>query len=791
MRRATLSAAFLCLSAACALLAACGGGGGGGGGTLGPSEPAAPVLDGLAALAPPEVRRAGRVEWLLEALDGPDQVDGLSAADFQLSEQGLVLAAAQVDRRLLPLAPAVRDSYVLAIDCSAATLADDPRRAALGDAALGAIAAILTRPQTELALARLGGQGAEPVGLAGGALWSRDPGALSEALAALLESASAGELLALELGRSEAEAFLLARLASPDDRLPPRRSRGSLVILAGAPEAGPSGPPPAPAPIRRLGLSLGSPELFDLSLCAGVADWTGALPSSERAQFEAYLERRLDGLYRLAYLTPARPADSPVTLAVEASGGGGSAQIEAQFSALGLSDGAGHLAAWPVPATAPGAAGESAHRALALDGSGRMWIASDLAPLGFVLTRRSATGELDPSFASGGRLELLPTPPASQWRALAIAPSPTGSGLRVLTQRSAPGPGGPTRIRGVLIEVDERGLVSERELPPAVALDRSDYPLAFETDSQGRLWIAGSADGSALLPLRRALWRLNGDLSIDASLGGDGVVTHQAAPGALLAETAVALALVEANGSTRAVLAGSAAALLPGPPSNEATLVAFAEDGSLWSGFGNGGLLQSRGGFHASALQARFTALRRGSDGLLWASGAIQAPWNPGTFLPALWRLSAAGEPDGTFGLGDDNLFAPGNPQSAVGVWAPAASLAEASTAPLAGNCNLSDLVLTPAGAAIALGWRSAAPTDLDALWMRWDQAGRLATEFNRVGFLIDDGALLPQGSELPARLARAQSGTLTSVGAVSANLAGLPGLWPALWIDTDPARAF
>jgi hypothetical protein len=153
----------------------------------------------LAALALPEVRRAGRVGWRLEAWDGPDRIDGPTPADFALLEQGLELDPVSVDRRPLPLALAVHDSYMLAIDCSAATLADDSRLAALGEDALSAVAAILAQPQTELALARLGGQGAAPVGLAGGALWSRDPGALSAAFGALLESASAGELLALEL----------------------------------------------------------------------------------------------------------------------------------------------------------------------------------------------------------------------------------------------------------------------------------------------------------------------------------------------------------------------------------------------------------------------------------------------------------------------------------------------------------------------------------------------------------------------------------------------------------------
>jgi uncharacterized delta-60 repeat protein len=777
------------------LLAGCSSGGGD---VVLPIDVPAAEPDALVQLSPPRVTLPGRLEFLVEARGGLDHVDGLLPVDFRVQESDTLLDNASADLRLLPVEQFLRDSYVLMLDASSETLADNSKRSAQAQWAQESVAAILARPAAELCLVRMGPAGIETWPTPGSPVWTGVSAEASLALTALLAAPALGAGLELGQALEQGEDLVLERMGAPDTQLPARTGRGTLLLIAGQESAGAlpepgSGLPPGPSNFpRRLGLALGSFDLLNNAgaISAGVALWNGSLPAQQAANFEAYVERRLDSAYRVAYLTGAAGATEVMVGTLSLVEAKEPIVTAFEFSTAGMGAGAGHLDPWPTGASSTGIA-EQSHRGAAVDGLGRLWLISDLNTAGFSVTRYLSDGSRDQSFGVNGRLIFIPSAPVTQWRAADILASGSNGQALVLTQRTAPGQLGGNSNRGVVLRIDSLGVLAERELPTATAPDKPDFVQAMRLDGTGRLWICGSSDGSAVFSQRRALWRLNADLSVDTTLDGDGAVNHKVMPGLTLTESALDLVLVSVGGQTRAILGGSAPSMAPGGPVPEATLVAFNEDGTVAFDFGANGVIQPKGLFHQTSRAAVFTALELDPQGRLVAAGSIQVPWDSLQAVPCLWRCDPQGVPDGAFGLGTDNLFAPGQPGNGVGIWAPASSLAQPPAGVLFGNSLFSDLAISPEGAPIAVGWRSNTLQHLDALWMRLTPAGVLDTEFNGQGFLIADGGLVLAASELPRRLLRLDSGALASVGAVSTVAGTGAQLLPLVMVDTDPLRAY
>jgi uncharacterized delta-60 repeat protein len=781
-------------------LAACSGGGGGG--AVVPIDVPPANLDALIPLRPARASLPGRVELLLEARGGLDHVGDLLPDDFAVQEGTALLSPVlldndQIDLRLLPLEPVLRDSYMLVVDGSQETLANSSKRAVQAQWATWSLETILERPAAEVSLARMGPEGLETWPDSKLATWSSDSGELALALAQMLAAPALGS--GIEIGPSvdSAQANLVARMASLEFQVPARAGRGTMVLIAGQESSGALPqpgiffpPPPEPTP-RRLGLALGSFDLLNNvgAISAGVEFWGGNLPAQEEADFEAYLERRLDSAYRVAYLTPARDGDGTISGTLSSPAEGADPAIAYEFSSDAMGPGAGHIDPWPAVTAEAGGILEQAHRAVAVDGLGRLWVASDLNTIGFSVRRYLPDGSPDLAFGSGGRLLFVPQAPYIQWRGLdLIAEGSSGQAL-VLTQRSGSGSVSLSDTRGVVLRIDAQGVLAQRELPGATAVDQGDYVSAMRVDASGRIWVAGSSSGSAFFPQRRALWRLNPDLSVDISLDGDGAVSHKVSPGQTFTETATALALIPGVGQTRAILAGSAFSLQPGFGAKDGTFVAFNEGGDVAFDFGSNGVVQVRGLFHQTSVSFLVSSLDVDPQGRLVASGAVSSTSLIPQVSPAVLRFNSAGQPDGTFGLGADNRFGPGTIGSGVGIWAPVATLDQTLGEPVPGG-SFTSAALRPDGSTTLLGYRSNTLDNLDLLWMRLTPAGVLDTTFNGLGYLIEDSGLLSSGSELPTRLLRREDGALVTVGAVNALLLSSNLLVPLVMIDTDPLRA-
>ena len=174
----------------------------------------------------------------------------------------------------------------------------------------------------------------------------------------------------------------------------------------------------------------------------------------------------------------------------------------------------------------------------------------------------------------------------------------------------------------------------------AMSFDGAAIAEEIEFDSQGRLYIAGA------IPSGAAIWRLNiGAGSLDLSFGGSGKVSHTAGA---INEGWTSLALDGADGPL-----ASGQSFDP-PSQSKATAVHYAPGGSTTYAFQDAAVSNTFGQEVAGGLL--FNA-----DGSTLLLG--QSPSGFNTY-PALWRLTAAGALDSSFGsagqrvLGSPGLFA-------------------------------------------------------------------------------------------------------------------------------------
>ncbi|MFO1270428.1 MAG: Calx-beta domain-containing protein [Rubrivivax sp.] len=273
-----------------------------------------------------------------------------------------------------------------------------------------------------------------------------------------------------------------------------------------------------------------------------------------------------------------------------------------------------------------------AARALAVQPDGRL-----LALGGLKLSRYNVDGSADTGFGSAGVVTIVASGgPVDEMRALALQPDgrivvagwtslPTQSNDNLVVLRfNADGSPDTSFGRNGQVIVDFAGLA-----------DRA-YAVLVQPD--GRIVAAGIATLGTLASADQdmALVRLNDDGSLDAGFGSGGKLTANVAG---KADFGYALAR-QADG--KLVVAGRVAA--DGGSNPDMGLLRVNADGSIDTAFGSNGRVRVDFG---GAVWDEAADLAVQGDGALVVGGFTQAA---GVYRYALARLTAGGQPDSTFG---------------------------------------------------------------------------------------------------------------------------------------------
>lgn len=279
------------------------------------------------------------------------------------------------------------------------------------------------------------------------------------------------------------------------------------------------------------------------------------------------------------------------------------------------------------------------------------------------------------------------------------------------------------------------------------------------------------------------LWKLLPSLSADTSFGVDGVVREPEIPA------------FGHEGISDLVVGGMNRVYATERFADRARVLAFDRtSGLLVPSFGSNGVVELRSDFGGASVGSRAGGAALDGQGRIVIAGTLTGPLVPGgvTSQPALWRLLDTGAADSTF-VGSES-----SPTFGTGV----VTLRQGSTndpdRDFGRPTTLEAIALGPDGTILATGERMNGAGDTDMVVFAHGSNGVLESDFNFVGFIIDDGASADDSFERGTVIEVLSSGAIWTLGTSTPPApAGTPGggpgpvTIPTVWVDRDPARAF
>ena len=310
------------------------------------------------------------------------------------------------------------------------------------------------------------------------------------------------------------------------------------------------------------------------------------------------------------------------------------------------------------------------------------------------------------------------------------------------------------------------------DLPNPAITDQAVMDLA-PTASGGFVAVGFQAIGSRSF----TAWSLLADLTLDAGFGAGGVVVEPATPE------------FGNEGAAQVVPAGDRYYVIGHVDGGIRVLALDPTAGAPVAGFGGGSVDALR--FFAGAT---YTA-RCGEASLDASANLVLAGTLTGQFggavvrdQPALWRLRSDGTRDTTF------AGSLSSPTAGTGV----VTLREGSTnnpdIDFGLDTGLRSLAIGPDGTLLAAGQRRNAEGHTDLAVFAFGDDGVLSSDYNFLGFLIDDGASADDSFEYGSVLRVLQSGAIWTLGVSNPDAPGTPGGTsdvPTVWVDRDPERVF
>jgi len=284
------------------------------------------------------------------------------------------------------------------------------------------------------------------------------------------------------------------------------------------------------------------------------------------------------------------------------------------------------------------------------------------------------------------------------------------------------------------------------------------------------------------------VWSLGLDLVPMLSFGVDGVIVYPENSNTNR-PFARALAYSDAGSGRLYVVGDGDPQIVPGS-NNGRDLQVFAIEpatGNLDTSFSVDGVAHSMQTFGVS-WPGRPRAARIGPLGTLVVGGTIVAPFGSTPVLqPAAWRFRVDGQADNSFRGSASSVF----PNTGV------VTLRTPSTSnPLVDfgrDSSMNAMTLTPTGKVLLAGQRANTQGHEDMAMVAFGPDGG-ATNYNTVGFVIDDGAVADDSHDRAHLVLVHSSGTIWTLGHSKdrrdpneLNDDG-PDV-PVLWIDRDPAR--
>lgn len=387
-------------------------------------------------------------------------------------------------------------------------------------------------------------------------------------------------------------------------------------------------------------------------------------------------------------------------------------------------------------------------------------------------------GRLDPSFGSGG-VRLLAQPSLAVSGATGLAWDPLDGALLVGGwSRTNPGVG--VAQASAWRVTNDGANVLQVDMPNPEILDQVVNDIAV--DLQGRLILVGSR-GAAVRST--AVWAVDSvTFTPDSSFGSFGLFLHPEAPTS--PEDVGRTVAVAPDGHIVVVGDGFS----PNAPiwndNREAKLLYLDPiDGKTDSTFAGDGVAFGSELFPGVPLPIAPEAVAIDAEGRVVFAGAILESQGAGSIReqPVLCRILNSGTADTTFAGSVASRF------PATGVVTLRLGSTGQPDIDFGRDAGITDLHLDLDGGVLATGWRDNAEGHTDLAMFGFQANGIPASDYNVVGFLIEDGSVADNSFETGSAMLVHSTGSIWTLGSSRP-----PGSNPevtTIWIDRDPARAF
>ncbi|MFT7679948.1 MAG: putative delta-60 repeat protein [Planctomycetota bacterium] len=495
------------------------------------------------------------------------------------------------------------------------------------------------------------------------------------------------------------------------------------------------------------------------------------------ASVGAEVRNLANSFYLVGYVSPKVDGAASFTLTVEAFNSLGSASKPYDANPGYFSGGGGFLDVHELDA----AGSITGSSQLAAMDDGRMLLAwsADTQGSGDVgklsISRRHADGHPDATFGPGiaGVVELASIGAFDRLIPVGLVVQPEGSGWVLVEASDFAGSLDP---RAAMVRFGVTGSI-QAALVLAPITSEAERPRDLTRNPIGRILVLSEVGE---FPISRTLVRQldSTTLSPDPSFGGGGSVLF-AADSVELRETPACFTVDTAG---RIFIAGGSYNTLV--QETDLAVTCLEENGSVDSNFGNQGRV-----FHHASFEGFTEGLVHDvvvdDLGRVVVAGELLGQVNHPGPMAAWWRLTAEGLPDTTF---TGNA---GNPFLFTGLVTFADALVSSPSILFGDTSKVLSLAPRPGGELLSAGLRMNARSDMDLCFWSFSDAGIFRQGYNATGFLIEDGTVGQGSDESMGSMLIHPSGQVFVLGGSNVKMAPENERKVILWQDSEIDRVF